>query len=66
MQVAQRAADGVAAATMHKRGGRSIRWIRDLDRETAAIVTNDLESPLKRGFYVCHADVDQHAIMEAR
>jgi hypothetical protein len=66
MQVAHRAADSVAAATMHGRGSRSIHRIRDLDREAAAIIANDLEPTFKRGFYARHIGSNQQAITEAR
>ncbi len=69
VQFVQGPADGVASPTPHESGVRRICGIRDLDRETAAIHANDLETrSLARARVFCahHAEAHQHAIPEAR
>jgi hypothetical protein len=69
VQFVQRPADGVASPAPHESGIRRICGIRDLDRETAAILANDFEKrSLTRGrvFSFPHAEANQHAITEAR
>jgi hypothetical protein len=69
VQFVQRPADSVASPTQHESGIRRICGIRDLDRETAAILANDPETRSRaRGRVFCahHAEAHQHAITEAR
>jgi hypothetical protein len=69
VQFLQRPADSVASPTPNESGIRRICGIRDLDRETAAILANDFETrSLTRGrvFRSHLAEANQHAITEAR
>ncbi len=69
VQFVQRPADSVASPTPHESGIGRICGIRDLDRETAAILANDFETrslTLGRVFCSHHAEANQHAITEAR
>jgi len=69
VQFLQRPADSVASPTPNESGIRRICGIRDLDRETAAVLANDLETrPLARCRVFCahHGEARQHAITEAR
>ena len=50
VQLGERAADDAAATAMDRRGARRGHGIGHLDRKTAAILANDLESrPVARG-----------------
>jgi hypothetical protein len=45
-KVFQGSADSAATAALYERGWRSVRRIRDLDREAAALPANELEARL--------------------
>jgi hypothetical protein len=69
VQFVQRPADGVASPTPHDSSIRRICGIRDLNRETAAILANDLETgslTCSRVFCSHDTETNQHAITEAR